>query len=215
MKLPAEVSVSILGASYFQPIADLVERSVKKPATKRNAVQALYYDNSYSTSIILLLVAALESYATRLRYFQGVPEGQNFTVAKYIKHIFPGFRIVKSLTEVFVLRDAIFHNHLWEVEFTWRPMALESATLVPYKEDAKFNTVVDMTTRRTRNLRLHIVPTRVDRRDALKVFDVVWKTLLFLEQKDRKFCYVSDQNVAFFGHVQPFCNMREILANAL
>lgn len=216
MKLPSEVTVSILGAGYFQPIADLVERSVKKPATKRNAVHALHYDNSYSTSIILLLVAALESYATRLRYFHGPPpKGQGRTVATYIKHVFPGFRLVKSLTEVFVLRDAIFHNHLWEVEFTWRPMTLTSATLVTYKEDAKFNAMVDMATRRTRNLRLHIVPTRVDRRDALKVFDVAWKTLLFLEQKDRNYCYVSDQNVAFQGRMQPFRNVREVLANAL
>jgi hypothetical protein len=216
MKLPAETSVSILGAGYFQPIADLVDRSLKWPATKRNAVKALHYDNCYSVSIVLLLVAALESYATRLRYFHGAPpKGKAGTVAKYIKHVFPGFRMVKALTEVFVLRDAIFHNHLWEVEFTWRPMTLKSATLVPYKEDAKFNAVVNPATRRTRNLRLHVVPTRVDRRDALKVFDVVWKTLLFLERKDRNYCYVSAQNVAFRGRMQPFVGLREVLANAL
>ena len=208
--------VSILGSGYFEPIADLVDRSLRWPATKRNAVKALHYDNIYATSIILLLVASVESYSTRLRYLYGPPpKGQNLTVAKYIKHVFPGFRLLKALTEVFVLRDAIFHNHLWEVEFTWRPMSLKSAKLVPHKEDSKFRAVVDTRTRRTRNLRLHVVPTRVDRRDALKVFDVVWKTLLFLEQKDRNICYVSEHYVAFRRRMRPFHEVRDALANAL
>ena len=116
MAMPIEQTVSILGSGYFQPIADLTEKSLKWPATKRSSVGALYYDNIYSTSIILLMVASLESYATRLRYFKGVTTtNRNFTVANYIKHVFHDFRLVKAVTEVFVLRDVIFHNHLWEL----------------------------------------------------------------------------------------------------
>ena len=126
--------------------------------------------------MILLMVAALESYATRLRYFhRGVASGQRLTVANYIKRVFADFRLQKAVTEVFVLRDAIFHNHLWEIDFTWRPMTLRSAALLPHLEDAKFKTAIDLRTRRTRNLRLHLIPTQVTRRDALKVIDVVWK----------------------------------------
>lgn len=211
-----EQIVSILGSGYFQPITDLIERSLKWPVTRRGSVNALYFDNIYATSVILLMVAALESYATRLRYFhQTVAPGQRLTVANYIKQVFPGFRLQKAVTEVFVLRDAIFHNHLWEIDFTWRPMMLRSAKLLPHLEDVKFKAIVNHRTRRTRNLRLHLVPTQVTRRDALKVIDVVWKALLFLERKDQKYCYVSDEHVPFRGKMVLFTEVRDALANAL
>ena len=214
-RLP-EQSVSIIGAGYFQPVADLIERSLRWPVTKRGSVGALHYDNIYAASIVLLMVASLESYATRLRHFhQTIAVGERLTVANYIKRIFPDFRLKKAVTEVFVLRDALFHNHLWEIEFTWRPMKLHSAKLLPHLEDAKFRAVVNQSTRRTRNLRLHLVPTQVTRRDALKVINVVWKTLLFLERKNRNYCYVSDQHVPFRKQMRLFSEVRDVLADAL
>jgi hypothetical protein len=189
---------------------------LKRPPTKRNVVGAGYYDNIYSASIVLLMVAALESYSSRLRYFKGVPTPKGYmTVADYIKQVFRDFRLSKAVTEVFVLRDALFHNHLWILQSSWRPAKLHTATLVPYREDKKYRAAVNTKTRRTRTLRLHIVPTRVDRRDALKVIDTVWKALLFIEGKDRRYCYVSDHNVPFQGQMQSFTNVRNALANAL
>jgi len=216
MAIRTEQIVSIVGSGYFQPVADLIERSLKWRVTKRGSVNALYFDNIYAVSVILLMVAALESYATRLRYFhRRVAPGQRLTVAKYIKRLFADFRLQKAVTEIFVLRDAIFHNHLWEIDFTWRPTTLRSATLLPHLEDDKFRNVIDLRTRRTRNLRLHLIPTQVTRRDALKVIDVVWKVLLFLERKDRKYCYVSDHHVPFQGKMHLFSEVRDALAKAL
>ena len=209
-------TVSIIGASYLQPIADLVDRALRWPATKRGAPSALYYDNAYSVSIVLLLAALVESYATRVRYFKGMPTGiARSTVAQYLKGVFPDFRLMKALTEVFVLRDAIFHNHLWTVDFTYRPMRVKSATLVPHREDTKFKSAVRTGGTRTQTLKLHIVPTRVDRRDTVKVLEVVWKTLLFIESKDRRYCYVSDHNVSFRGRMKPFAEVQSVLASAL
>jgi hypothetical protein len=189
---------------------------LRRPSSKRNAVGAGYYDNIYSASVVLLMVAALESFSSRLRYFKGVPTPKaNMTVAQYIKHVFRDFRLSKAVTEVFVLRDALFHNHLWVLQSSWRPTRLHSATLVSHREDRKYRSAVNSKTRRTRTLRLHIVPTQVDRRDALKVIDTVWKALLFIEGKDRRYCYVSDHNVAFQGQMQSFTNVRNALANAL
>ena len=211
-----EETVSILGAGYFQPVTDLVSRLLKWPPTKRNAVRALYYDNIYAASVVLLMVAALESYATRLRYFKGAQIAKRpMTVAQYIKHVFRDFRLSKAVTEVFVLRDALFHNHLWVLESSWRPTTLHRATLVPHREDNKYRAVVNQNTRRTKTLRLHVVPTRVDRRDALKVIDTVWKVLLLIEGKNRNYCYVSQHNVPFQGRVRPFVEVRDALAAAL
>ncbi len=212
----SEETVSIVGSGYFQPVADLVSRLLGWSATKRNAVRAGYYDNIYAASIVLLMVAALESYATRLRYFKGVPAAKrHMTVAQYIKHVFQDFRLGKAVTEIFVLRDALFHNHLWVIQSSYRPTKLHSATLVAHREDSKYRAVVNPNTRRTRTLRLHVVPTRVDRRDALKVIDTVWKVLLFIESKNRNFCYVSDHNVPFQARMRPFSEVRDALAATL
>jgi hypothetical protein len=59
------------------------------------------------------------------------------------------------------------------------------------------------------------VPTQVTRRDALKVINVVWKTLLFLERKNRKYCYVSDHHVPFRKQMRLFSEVRDVLAEAL
>ena len=216
MAIRTEQIVSIIGSGYFEPVALLIERSLKWRMTKRGSVGALHYDNIYAVSVILLMVAALESYTTRLRYFhRHIAPGQRITVANYIKQVFSDFRLQKAVTEVFVLRDAIFHNHLWEIDFIWRPMTLRSAALLPHLEDTKFKAAIDPRTRRTRNLRLHLIPTQVTRRDALKVMDVVWKVLLFLERKDRKYCYVSDHHVPFHGKMHLFSEVRAALAKAL
>lgn len=122
--------ISILGAGYFQPIATLVEKLLKYPATRRNAVKANHYDNVYSVSIVILLVAVVESYASRLRYF--IPPDalqRRATVPEFIKRTFRDYRLAKSLNEVFVLRDAVFHNHLWTIDFSLQSMSLHSASI--------------------------------------------------------------------------------------
>jgi hypothetical protein len=61
-----------------------------RPATKRNSVQALHYDNIYAVSIILLLVATVESYVTRLRYFKGSEgEKKKASVPRYLMTLPP------------------------------------------------------------------------------------------------------------------------------
>lgn len=58
----AEKLVSIVGASYFQPIADLVDKILEQPYRANASVQATLHENGYSNALVLLLVAMLESY---------------------------------------------------------------------------------------------------------------------------------------------------------
>jgi hypothetical protein len=66
-------------------------------------------------------------------------------------------------------------------------------------KDKKYSALVNPATRRTKPLGISMVPTRVDRRDVKKVFETVWKTLLFLEQRNQNECYVSHLHVRFRG----------------
>lgn len=203
MSKKKEKQVSIVGSSYFQPITDLIGRLLKHKYPGPNAVQSGYFENGYAVSIVLLLVAMLESYIVRLRYVhnsQVLLKIRN--PIKVLLKLFPRFRLKKALTDVYVLRDSVFHNHLWEIEYSWHsspPMIFKNATKSQAFGDSKYVDRVNLKTRRTKALNLHVVPTRVDRRDALKVFNTIWKTLIFLESKDRFQCYVSHIHVKFRG----------------
>ncbi len=104
-----ETLVSILGSSYFQPIADLIDRWFARPRPPANAVQSGYYEHGYAASVILLLVAMFESYVVRVRYLnhKNVPNKFRSALA-VLFHLYPRLRHKKALTDIYVLRDAVF-----------------------------------------------------------------------------------------------------------
>jgi hypothetical protein len=93
-------------------------------------------------------------------------------------------------------------------------MVLKSATLHPAYGDKKFHARVNRTTYRTKALELSAFPTRVDRRDLLKVFDTLWKTLLRFEAQNRFQCYVSHLHVQFRGKTVLFGFLQDELKRA-
>lgn len=80
--------------------------------------------------------------------------------------------------------------------------------------DDKYKKVVDEQ-RRTKTLSLNVVPTKVDRTDVFKVFDIVWETLMFLEKKNRNQCYVSNIVVRINAQTRLFGEVRDELRNVL
>lgn len=214
-----ETLVSILGSSYFQPIANLVERWKVFTHHRPNKVQSGFYEHGYASSVILLLVAMFESYVVRLRFVQGskIPATAP-TALDVVFAAFPRLRHRKALIDVYVLRDSIFHNHLWEIALSWGgspTMVMHAASKHPAFGDKKYTARVNYTTRRTRALGLNVVPTRVDRRDVLKVFGTIWKTLLIFEAQNRSQCYVSHEHVRFAGKTVPFPDVLGQLRSAL
>jgi len=214
-----ETLVSILGSSYFQPIANLVERWRVYTPHRPNKVQSGFYEHGYAASVILLLVAMFESYAVRLRFVQGskIPADAR-TALDVVFAAFPRLRHRKALIDVYVLRDSVFHNHLWEIEYSWRgspTMVMHGASKHPAFGDRKYAARVNPMTRRTRALGVNVVLTRVHRRDVLKAFDTIWKTLLTFENQNRFQCYVSHENVRYGGKTLPFPDVFDQLRSAL
>lgn len=160
----------------------------------------------------------LESYISRLRFVQGANIPSDITKPlDVVKSVYPKLRHMKALTDVYVLRDALIHNHLWEIEYEWGgspPMVLKSAAKHAAYGDCKYKARVNEQTRRTRALKLNVVPSRVDRRDVLKVFDTVWKTLLRFEATDRFQCHVSHEEVRFRGETILFSQLQTKLTDA-
>lgn len=210
--------VSIIGTSYFQPIADLFEKLLSHPRTKSNTVQATRFENGYSASIILLLVALLESCTCRLRYIKktrGMQKSER-SALNVITTYYPRLKHRKAIIDVYVLRDVIFHNHVWEIDYEWGDvsgMALQQAVKDSLSGDKKYVDRVNPKTRKTKALKLNVVPIRVDRTDVLKVFQTVWKTLMVFEKEDRMICYVSHLHVRYKGESILFSKLADLHAS--
>jgi len=160
----------------------------------------------------------LESYVMRVRYINRdrFPI-KRIPVADYLPQLYPDYQRSNELTEIFVVRDVIAHNHLWEIDFAWSEesvMTLLQAEKESTAGDEKYKKVVNKQLR-TNALDLNILPTKVDRTDVFKVFDIVWETLIFLESKNRNQCYVSHLYVRFNGQTKLFGELRDELRNAL
>ena len=60
--------VTVVGSAYFQPISDLVQNLLRKPPGGPFPAGMGVRENGYSASLVVLLVAVLESYTARLRF---------------------------------------------------------------------------------------------------------------------------------------------------
>ena len=109
--------VTVVGSAYFQPIADLVGNLRRRPAPDPDPSGTSHRENGYAASISVLLVAVLESYTARLRFFRNAELNAAASntpdlLAKY----FPDLPNKKELVEVFLLRNLLLHNHIWHLD---------------------------------------------------------------------------------------------------
>lgn len=214
-----ESLVTVVGSAYFQPIADLVELLLRRTPHRPNRVKSAHDENGYSTAIVLLLVAMFESYMSRVRFIQpGRVTSRVRSALDVVLAVFPRLRHRLALEEVYVLRDLLMHSHLWEIEYEWGgpvPMVLKKATLHQGYGDKKFHARVDMQRYRTKAIGLAVFPSRVDRRDVLKVFNTLWTTLERFEKQDINQVSVSHLHVRFRGQNIHFGSLRNVIRSAL
>jgi hypothetical protein len=191
--------ITIVGGAYFQPIADLVARlQTLSPEASRDEVHVSQRENGYAAAICLLSVIALESFLMRVRYFKhGEPTPG---ALKMFRCLYPEYPRTDDVVEAFVVRDLLAHNHLWEVKYKWeeedRAAQLLEA-LHSFGGDDKYQDHVDVADRRTKGLRLHVLPNRVDRRDVAIILKVVWEALEYMDTDDHTACPASPGFVKF------------------
>jgi hypothetical protein len=128
----------------------------------------------------------------------------------FIRATYPASGFADRIEELFVVRDVIAHNHVWEAKFAWGgdgSMNLESAQLRPGYGDPKFRRVTDVTTRTTKLLSINVFPTRICRTDAVVVLKTAVDFLEFLESKDRRYFHLSPQHVKFGGTWRSFTEL--------
>lgn len=200
--------VTIVGSSYFEPISALLERLEKYDKGSSNEVQAGYYVNGFASAICILAVVCLESYVMRVRYMNKATQKEidKVSVPVYLRRLYQDFPFEDELSEIHIVRDALAHNHLWEVSYSWddeKAMILRSVNKWSSGDD-KYQRYVDPNTNLTKKLRLNVSPIKIGRSDAISVLQTMWKILIFLEGKNRNQCYVSHLHAVHKGKLSRF-----------
>jgi hypothetical protein len=185
MPQPFEFShLSVIGVNFLEPAFDLINHLEGRKPSAPNDLQSSIVEHAYSSSIILLTVVALESSIRRLKYFA---KDTTKNILEYAEKSYSDFSRLIDLVEVFALRDAIVHSHLWLTETEMTPPSIvivTSRTLTPGFGDKRFASVLDPNTHRTRSLGLNLSPTSVSRNDVCIVLRFAVDFLTYLETKD-------------------------------
>ncbi len=195
--------VSAVFQRLVQPIADLCDQMLRLRSEEPNEVQTSFRENGYAISIIALTAFLLEGACGRVRY---VSRDKPRSAPATFRHL-GGSDLADKVEEIFVVRDAIAHAHLWAGKIAWTEndltFAQQPVQLASYGDD-KFKRIVDLNSRTTRLLKLDVLPTRIHRRTAIVVIKEAAQALNFLELKDRNFVHLTPQHVQVEGKLIPF-----------
>lgn len=211
-------SITIVGTSYFQPVADLIDRLLARPSPGEYAAGTSSRENGYSAAVTVLLVAILESFVSRLRFVRKAEVSPGKDVPEQLNIFFPDLPNKEALAEVLLLRNIVVHNHVWHLDIS--DVDLNGAPTLANPKDLGFQTkktydvIVDIATRKTRLLGLSASPTAVDRWDAGVVFRVVWETLMFMNSKDFSHTPLAGQTVRFRGKFEQFGSLRKLFPDS-
>lgn len=182
--------ISIAGDHYRYPIADLVYKVTRCKRNSINPDMPTNVEVDYSVTAILLLVLMAESYLARIRHFDRKNPNKRKPL-EYFSNLQGCKRLASRFREVYLLRNAIAHNHVYEYEHYWdlttgqhqfRNFQIDCS----WQGDSSNRECVKLSKKgmpKTRLLGLRIVPTMIGREEVLKVFDTVYQVLSQLQRK--------------------------------
>jgi hypothetical protein len=210
--------VTVIGTQIFAPIAYLLDRMLARPFRNSDPVSSNYHEGGYAASIILLLAVVVESMVARDRHFNKKAVGkQGLPVPEYMKEVHR-FRSYQRLSELFVLRDAIAHNHVWLLNYLWsegKRRKLTSAVRTTWSGNRRLEKRLNPNTFRTKVLRANVIPDRMDRKDVYAALAVSLSVLAVLAKRGANPVTVTNSIVGFKGQLVPFSVLQDKVADAL
>ena len=140
----------------------------------------------YSVTIIVLAAVLFESNLSRIRYLER--DTSKKSVVEYFATINPDAELVEAIREVFTVREAIVHNHVWIALIDWDkgniPKFVKRPIFHEGYGDKRFREVLDRETLCSRRLTLNLVPSRIWRHDVYIVLKIVGEALRSQKSKD-------------------------------
>jgi len=197
-KKRGEEYISCLASNFKQPIAVLVGHllAVKLPDSPDAPPRVPEVD--YATSLIVMLVLEFEGWISRARHFDKrtpANKSDKAYVLPWMKSLNdPKLQpIIARLSEIYFLRDAIVHNHIWTYRQKWLQGEAHYSNfnldLTWQSESSKVNRFVKgnlplPSFPRTKKLNMIVVPSFVGRREVAVVFKTVKDALKILDELD-------------------------------
>ena len=195
-KKRGERFISCLASNYKQPIAVLVERLLALQLPESPDDKPREPEVDYATTLVVLLVLQFEAWVSRARHF----DGRTHITKDNKEHVLPWLKslndpslkqIIDRLTEIYFLRDAIVHNHIWTYtqswvqgnahysnfafDFTWQGRPNKFSNIV--KGNLPLSSYP-----RTKLLNLMVVPGFVGRKEVALIFKTVKDALKLLDE---------------------------------
>lgn len=183
-----EKYITVIGVNFLDfVIWDLVKESLTtylKTDFAKKRFQTSMWEHSHAAAAIVLSVIGIEAYRNRIYFLEksrinrrSVPYDLCQILAKKSAG-FPTSKLRDLLTEVFVVRDAIAHNHIYEVEVfsdqkKWTMLGHKQKLLKGYGFDSKYKSSVSPRTKKTNLLKLNVQPAKIGFEDIFKVLVVI------------------------------------------
>lgn len=227
--MPQQV-ISIVGAQLYQPIADLISNMISRPRQPSDRVSSNHFEGGYAAATILLLAVLIESFVQRDRYFllqerskqrQGSksnPKAKLDTnVSGYLRQTLR-YRRTTHIEELFDVRNAIAHNHVWRTDFLTPSSGGRRhvrSELVEGTHQLKSPIVSKAKIHRTKRLRLNLLPPRLDRTDVHRSLVTTVHVLDFIARRGHNRVPLTSTNVRILGRRVTFRELPTEVSNAL
>lgn len=174
--------VTVVGANYIDLIIpDFLEKCYEVYCKKNfdeKKFQVSVYENTFATAGIVLTALGFEAYRNRIYYLEKKKVNKSVptdlaSIFKERNSNFPEVDFKNLISEIFVLRDIIVHNHIYKVDISyddnWEMLSHTQKLLEGYGDDRKFKNLTSSRTKKTSFLKLNIQPGKIGFEDFLLV----------------------------------------------
>ena len=174
--------ITVIGSNFLEfVVLGLIDESLKaylKTDFSKKGFQTSVWEHSHAAAAIVLSVIGIEALRNRIYFLKGIKVDRSVPndlceILRDEKVGFPADKLQDMLTEVFVTRDAIVHNHIYQVEVfsdkKWAILAHKQRLLKGYGFDLKYKRSVNSRTRKTKLLKLNVQPAKISFEDIFKV----------------------------------------------
>src|SRR3989344_2162034 len=208
-----EIKISCIGISFIEPVIDLYLKLRKLKFSGYSKTQVSSRENGYSVSIIVPLILFVESSLNRIRYLEkDKRDNLKFFSSKFSSNQ----NLVKKLYEIYVLRDLIFHNHIWRISYefdnSYNEIKIYQKILNGYgdkRPDKKYVDYVDKRKKITKTLKLNVNPIKINKVDVIKVFMFVSELFKFLEAQNKSYLPPPNFHFKYRGKYLTFYDLAD------
>ena len=174
--------ITVIGSNFLEFVVwGLIDESLKvylNTDFSKKRFQTSIWEHSHAAAAIVLSAIGIEAFRNRIYFLKGIKVDRSVPsdlckILRDEKVGFPADKLQDILTEVFVTRDVIVHNHIYKVQVFsdqgWTMLGHRQELLEGYGFDSKYSSSVNSRTKQTKLLKLNVQPAKISFEDIFKV----------------------------------------------